>query len=207
MTKLSVFFGTTLAAAAAISMAVVARHNSVTVGSPAPAFDATDSNGNSIRLSDYKGKFVVLEWSNFNCPYVQKHYDSKNMQSLQKKYTDKGVVWLTVFSTADGSDGYYPSNKLNQMAKAKGMASTLVTDSKGTLGRLYGATNTPDMFVIDPKGDLIYSGAIDNNRSPDPEAIKTSKNYVAAALDEAMAGKPVTTKSSRPYGCGIHYGN
>ena len=117
------------------------------------------------------------------------------------------MVWLTVFSSADGNNGYYSPGTLNKMAKAKGMSSTLVPDPKGTLGHLYGATNTPDMFVIDPKGDVIYSGAIDSNRSADPESIKTSTNYVAAALDEAMAGKPVTTKSSRPYGCGIHYNN
>jgi peroxiredoxin len=207
MTKLSVLFGATLVAVAAISMAAAARHNSVTVGSSAPSFDATDTNGNSVKLSDYKGKYVVLEWSNFDCPYVQKHYNSHNMQNLQKTFTDKGVVWLTVFSSPDGMPGYYPPAKLNELAKAKGMASTLVPDPKGALGQLYNATNTPDMFVIDPKGDLIYAGAIDNNRSPDSATIKTSTNYVAAALDEAMAGKPVTTKSSRPYGCGIHYGN
>ena len=207
MTKLSVFFGTTLVAAAAISMAAVARHNSVSVGSPAPSFDATDSNGNAVKLSDYKGKYVVLEWANFDCPYVKKHYNSHNMQNLQKTYTDKGVVWLTVFSSPEGMQGYYPAGTLNSMAKSKGMSSTLIPDPKGALGTIYNATNTPDMFVIDPKGDLIYAGAIDSNRSPDPAAIKTSTNYVAAALDEAMAGKPVTTKSSRPYGCGIHYGD
>lgn len=207
MTKLSLFFGTTLVAAAAISVAAVARHGSATVGSPAPSFDATDTNGNSVKLSDYKGKYVVLEWSNFDCPYVKKHYNSHNMQDLQKKYTDKGVVWLTIFSSPDGMQGYYPASKLNEMAKAKGMSSTLVPDPKGALGTIYHATNTPDMFVIDPKGDLIYAGAIDNNRSSDPSTIKTSKNYVAAALDESMAGKPVTTPTSRPYGCGIHYGD
>src|SRR5580693_2840367 len=116
MTKLSLFFGTTLVAAAAISMAAVAGHSSVTVGSAAPSFDATDSNGNSVKLSDYKGKYVVLEWSNFDCPYVKKQYDSKNMQALQKKYTDAGVVWLTVFSSSDGNPGYYTPDKLKSMA-------------------------------------------------------------------------------------------
>ncbi|MHB8635496.1 MAG: redoxin domain-containing protein [Fimbriimonadaceae bacterium] len=207
MKKLSLFFGATVLATAALTLAARAHHSSAAVGLPAPSFDAKDTHGNTVRLSDYKGKFVVLEWANFDCPYVQKHYNSHNMQSLQKKYTSKGVVWLTVFSSPSGMPGYFPPEKLNAMAKAKGMYSKLVADANGTLGRLYGATNTPDMYVIDPKGKLIYSGAIDNNRTPDPAAIKTSKNYVAAALDEGMAGKPVVTKASRPYGCGIHYGN
>ncbi|HLK15688.1 MAG TPA: thioredoxin family protein [Fimbriimonadaceae bacterium] len=205
MKKLSLFIGTSLVAAAAISMAAIAARSSAAVGSAAPAFDTTDSNGKAVKLSAYKGKYVVLEWANFDCPYVKKHYNSHNMQSLQKTYTEKGVAWLTVFSSPEGAQGYYTPDKLNAMAKEKGMSSTLIPDPKGALGQLYGATNTPNMFVIDPEGKLIYAGAIDDNRSSDPGVIKTSHNYVAAALDEAMAGKPVTTPKSRPYGCGIHY--
>src|ERR1035438_7084624 len=116
MTKFSLFFGTTLVAAAAISMAAGARHSLVTVGSAAPSFEATDSNGKRVKLGDYKGKYVVLEWSNFDCPYVKKHYNGHNMQDLQKTYTEKGVVWLTVFSSPEGMMGYYPPAKLNEMA-------------------------------------------------------------------------------------------
>lgn len=195
-------------AALGVAAFAVARGatNGVTVGAAAPAFEATDSNGKPIKLSDYSGKYVVLEWSNFGCPYVQKHYNSGNMQALQKKYTGKGVEWLTVFSSAEGRQGSYAAEKLNKLAKEKHMASSeLIIDSQGKLGRLYGATNTPDMVVIDPSGNVIYSGAIDNMPTPDPEDIKTAKNYVAAALDEAMAGRPVSVKTSRPYGCAIKY--
>ena len=132
-----------------------------------------------------------------------KQYGSGNMQALQKKYTAKGVQWLTVFSSGQGGSGYFTPDKLTAMGKDKKMSSTIVPIRRERLGRLYGATNTPDLFVINPEGKVIYSGAIDSDRSPDPEAIKGATNYVAAALDEAMAGKSVTI-SNRPYGCGAH---
>lgn len=206
MKKLSLILGSTLVAAAAISVAAAGRHHAANVGEAAPAFEVTDTNGSPVHLSDFKGKYVVLEWSNYSCPYVQHQYATHNMQDVQKKYTAKGVEWITVFSTAADKNGYEPADKLNAMAKERGAASSsLVIDAKGSLGHLYGATNTPDMFVIDPKGNLIYSGAIDNNRTGSAELAKHSKNFVAAALDESMAGKPVTTPTSRPYGCAVHY--
>jgi hypothetical protein len=149
----------------------------------------------------------VLEWSNFGCPYVQKHYNSGNMQALQKKYTQKGVVWLTIFSSAEGQQGYYKPADLSKLGAEKKMSSKIIPDPDGTLGKMYGAKNTPTMFVIDPNGHIIYMGGIDDKATPDPEDIATAKNYVAAALDEALAGKPVATPTSRPYGCGIHYKN
>ena len=177
----------------------------VAVGASAPAFETVDSTGKSVRLEDYKGKYVVLEWSNFGCPYVQKHYNSGNMQSLQKKYTAKGVVWLTIFSSGEGQQGYYQPAELTKLGAQKKMSSKLIPDPDGTLGKLYGAKNTPTMFVVNPEGNVIYMGGIDNKPTPDPEDITSAKNYVAAALDEALAGKPVTTPVSRPYGCGVHY--
>ncbi len=191
--------------AASMSFAITVRHNGAVVGSAAPSFSTTDAGGKSIKLSDFKGKYVVLEWSNPDCPYVHKQYDGGNMQGLQKKYTEKGVEWLTVYSQSVGSHGYYSADKLTEMAKKDGAVSTLVPDSKGTLGRLYGATNTPDMVVIDPEGNVIYSGAIDSDNSPDPDATKTATNYVAAALDASMNGQTVKVAKVRPYGCGIHY--
>jgi len=188
---------------AAASLAATAAK--VSVGSSAPVFSATDSTGNKVDLSALRGKFVVLEWCNWDCPYVQKHYRSGNMQALQKKYTDKGVVWLTIFSSAEGYPGYASSNDLKKLGTQKHMASRLISDSEGMIGKAYNARNTPTMFVLDPKGTVVYMGGIDDQPDPDPETLKGAKNYVALALDEAMAGKPVSVKTSRPYGCGIKY--
>jgi hypothetical protein len=197
-----------VAAIAACAVASMARNSSSTPGASAPAFTASDSNGKSLSLSEYKGKYVVLEWSNFGCPFVKKHYGSGNMQALQKKYTDNCVIWLTIFSSSQGGPGYYSNDKLNSLYTSKKMASTaVIPDSSGTIGKAYGATNTPDMVVINPEGKIIYSGAIDNQATPDPDSINGATNYVANALDEAMAGKDVTVKTSKPYGCGIHYAN
>ncbi len=179
----------------------------VDVGATAPSFDTRDSNGKSVRLEDYRGKYVVLEWSNFGCPYVQAHYNSGHMQALQKKYTEKGVVWLTIFSSAEGQQGYYQPAELTKLGAEKKMSSKLIPDADGTLGQLYGAKNTPTMFVINPSGHIIYMGGIDNHPTTDAGEVAGSTNYVATALDEALAGKSVTTPKARPYGCGIHYKN
>lgn len=179
----------------------------VEVGASAPTFDVLDSTGKTVKLEDYRGKYVVLEWSNFGCPYVQKHYNSGNMQALQKKYTQKGVVWLTIFSSGEGQQGYYQPAELTKLGAQKKMSSKLIPDPDGTLGKLYGAKNTPTMFVINPEGSIVYMGGIDDHATPDPADIPASKNYVATALDEALAGKPITTSKSRPYGCAVHYKN
>jgi len=176
------------------------------IGKKAPGFTLTDSNGYEHSLSEYKGKFVVLEWINFDCPFVGKHYKSGNMQKLQKEYTGKGVVWLTINSSAPGKQGNYPVEDIQKKSKEydTGFTAYLI-DESGEVGKLYGAKTTPHMYVINPEGILIYAGGIDNTPSTDVDDTKTAKNFVAAALDEAMNGKDVTVKVSQPYGCSVKY--
>ena len=192
-----------------IGLTVSAQNTSstqATIGQPVPDFTLTGGDGKTHSLSDYKGKFVVLEWTNPNCPFVHKFYDSGNMQKFQKEETGKGVVWLRVNSSAPGHDGAQSVADVVAYEKANQVASTeTLLDPDGTVGHLFGARNTPTMFVIDPKGTLIYAGGIDDKPSPDPADIASAKNYVTAALDEAMAGKPVSVPSARPYGCSIKY--
>ena len=179
----------------------------VRVGDSAPDFTGTDSNGKMQTLSAYKGKFVVLEWSNRDCPYTRKHYDSGNMQSLQREWRAKGVIWLTIISSAPGEEGYVTASEENaQLAKVHAVPSAVILDPKGSIGREYGAKTTPHMFVIDPSGKLIYAGAIDDHPTTDVADIKISKNYVSEALTQAMVGSGVATSSTRPYGCSVKYG-
>jgi peroxiredoxin len=176
------------------------------VGDTAPAFTATDSHGQKHNLADYKGKVVVLEWHNQGCPYTQKHYNSGNMQKLQKEWTEKGVVWLTVISSAPGTQGYVTADQENDYVKRIDASPTAVLlDPQGDLGHLYGAKTTPHMFVIDPQGKLVYDGAIDDKSTSDPSDIQGAKNYVSEALTEVTAGKPVQTATTRPYGCSVKY--
>ena len=175
-------------------------------GQPAPDFTGTDASGKVHKLSDSAGKWTVLEWSNKECPYVRKHYDSGNMQKLQKNYTQKGVVWYTVLSSAKGKEGYTePADALKQVTADKASPTAVLMDPTGTIGRAYGAKTTPHMFVINPQGKVVYAGAIDNNDSSDPAVIAKSKNYVSAALDAGLSGKPVEVAVSRAYGCGVKY--
>jgi peroxiredoxin len=176
------------------------------VGTPAPAFTLVDTYGRTYQLSELRGKYVVLEWLNHGCPFIRKHYNSGNMQRLQKEYTTKGVVWLSVISSAPGKEGYTTAEQANALTAEKGGAATAVLfDTDGTVGHAYGARTTPHMFVIDPEGVLIYNGAIDNRRSADVADIEGAQNYVAAALDEAMSGRPVTIATTQPYGCSVKY--
>jgi peroxiredoxin len=176
------------------------------VGDPAPDFTATDSNGQTHKLSEYRGKFVVLEWTNNGCPYTRKHYTSGNMQNLQKEWTAKGVVWLTVLSSAPGAQGYMTASAENTyMQQVHASPTAALLDPTGALGHEYEAKTTPDMYVIDPSGKLIYSGAIDDHPNDDPSDIPNSKNYVSVALTQAMSGQPVTTTYTRPYGCSVKY--
>lgn len=176
------------------------------VGKPAPPFALTDTSGKSHSLASYKGKFVVLEWINFGCPFVAKHYDSGNMQKLQKAYTGKGVVWLSINSSAPGKQGNMPPDQVNNRLTEKGAApSAYLLDSDGKVGRTYGAKTTPAMYIIDTTGVLIYAGAIDDKASTDRADVASAKNYVQAALDQAMAGKPVAIAGTRSYGCSVKY--
>lgn len=192
----------TLALVIAAGTAVAAPQ----VGAPAPEFTLTDSNGTSHNLSDFQGKFVVLEWLNHGCPFVVKHYDSGNMQNLQKEYTGKDVVWLSIVSSAPGKQGHMSPAETNQAKADKGAAPTAVLiDEDGTVGKLYDAKVTPELFVINPEGTLIYAGAIDDKKSVDPADIEGATNYIKQALDEALAGNPVSTPQTEAYGCSVKY--
>ena len=176
------------------------------VGAPAPDFSLSDTSGKKHSLGDFKGNYIVLEWFNPGCPFVQKHYKSDNMQGLQKQFTSKNVVWLTIDSSAPGKEGYLTAEEANkQIADWKIKSTALLLDPDGKVGHEYAATNTPHMYVVDPSGKLIYSGAIDSKPTANPDDIASSTNYVKVALEEAMAGKPVTTPTSRAYGCSIKY--
>jgi peroxiredoxin len=197
---------TILAVAAASLLGAALVHASVSVGQAAPEFKVKDTSGKEQSLAAYKGKFVVLEWTNPGCPFVQKHYDTSNMQNTQKAAEAKGAVWLTVSSSAPDQGDYKKPSELAAWLKAKGAAPTAtLMDDDGKIGQAYGARTTPHMYVIDPKGNLVYAGAIDSKATARKEDVKGATNYVAVALDEAMAGKPVTKATSEPYGCSIKY--
>ena len=195
---------------ARIALAVTALFSTAALGNapagkPAPAFTVTDLDGKTVNLADYKGKTVVLEWTNFGCPFVQKHYRSGNMQALQKKYAND-VVWLAVNSTNRGSSDWTDPAPLTAQLKDFGaQPARYLVDEPGKVGMAYGAKTTPHMYIIDPKGTVVYNGAIDDKRSTNVEDVKTSKNYVVAALDELKAGKPVSVASTTPYGCSVKY--
>ena len=176
------------------------------VGSKAPEFSLPDAKGKTHSLGEYKGKYVVLEWFNPECPFVKKHYGSGNMQKLQQDFTTKGVVWLTIDSSAPGTEGSLtPEQASGTINSWKTHQTALLLDPDGKAGRTYGAKNTPHMFVINPEGKIVYEGAIDSKATTNPADIPNSTNYVKAALDEAMAGKPVSTATTKPYGCSVKY--
>jgi peroxiredoxin len=192
--------------AAVLTLASTTPARAAQVGAAAPDFHGTDSNGKTQSLDQYKGKYVVLEWHNHDCPYTIKHYKSGNMQSLQKEWTAKGVVWFTLISSAPGTQGYVDAGQENAYMKKMGAQPTAaILDPKGEIGHLYEAKTTPNMFIIDPSGKLIYAGAIDDHPTPEISDIQSSKNFVSAALSEAMNGKAVQTPVTRPYGCSVKY--
>lgn len=176
------------------------------VGKAAPDFTLTDTNGKAVNLADLKGKIVVLEWSNFGCPFVKKHYESKNMQDLQSKYRDT-VTWITVFSSAEGKQGFMKTDEeANTTAKEHDMESShIILDPKGDLGKAYEAKTTPHMFVIDKSGIIAYMGAIDDDTSADSSKAKGAKNYVATAIDALVAGQKIEVAATQPYGCSVKY--
>ena len=176
------------------------------VGSAAPDFSLTDAKGKPHSLAQYKGKYVVLEWFNPECPFVKKHYGSGNMQKLQEEYTSKGVAWLTIDSNAPGTEGNLSADTASKVTTGwKTQQTALLLDPEGKAGRAYGAKNTPNMVVINPEGKIVYEGAIDSKATPNPADIPNSTNYVKVALDELLAGKPVTTSTTKPYGCSVKY--
>lgn len=176
------------------------------VGDAAPEFTATASNGKTVRLSYYRGKYVVLEWHNNGCPYVGKHYKSGNMQRLQKQWTGEGVAWFTILSSAPGKQGYVSASEENDyLRKMQAAPTAALLDPTGEIGHLYDAKTSPQMVVVNPQGVVIYSGAIDDKPTTDLQDVPTATNYVSLALQQAMAGKHVETPATRPYGCSVKY--
>ncbi len=175
-------------------------------GAEAPAFSLPDVNGKTFELTACKGKFVVLEWTNYECPFVIKHYKTGNMQALQKEFTAKDVVWLSICSSAPGKQGHLAKEEwLKRMEASKVAATAVLLDADGKVGRAYGARTTPHMFVIDPAGKIIYLGGIDNRPNAKHEDVEGAENFVRAALESALAGKPVATPAAKPYGCSVKY--
>src|SRR6266704_5565194 len=191
---------------ASLAITTLLALDSPPVGSAAPDFSLADAKGQTHSLSQYKGKYVVLEWFNPECPFVKKHYGSDNMQKLQGEYTGKGVVWLTIDSNAPGTEGNItPEQAQKIMSGWKTHQTALLLDPESKVARSYGAKNTPNMVVISPEGKIVYEGAIDSKASPNPNDIPNSTNYVKVALDESLEGKPVTTSTTKPYGCSVKY--
>ena len=181
-------------------------HADAEIGKPAPAFTLPTCESKSVSLSDFKGKVVVLEWTNYSCPFVVKHYGSGNMQKLQADAAAKGVVWLAICSSAPKQQGHAtPADALKACTERKSAATAYLIDESGATGRSYGAKRTPEMYVINADGILVYKGAIDDKKSVDPADIATAKNLVAAAIDETLAGKPVSTPETEAYGCSVKY--
>ena len=180
--------------------------DSPAIGTNAPDFSVTDSKGKTQSVSQYKGKYVVLEWFNPECPFVKKHYGSGNMQKLQEEFTGKDIVWLTIDSSAPGKQGHLTAEEANEkITKLKMKSTALVLDPDGKAGQTYGAKNTPHMFVINPEGKIVYAGAIDSRNSTNAADIPSATNYVKVALEESLAGKPVSNPITRPYGCSVKY--
>ena len=181
-------------------------HAAVTVGQAAPAFSAIASSGATVALADHLGKIVVLEWTNHDCPYVRKHYETGNMQALQKEAVGKGAIWLSLISSAPGTQGHVTAGQANDLTVKREAAPTAVLlDPQGTVGTLYRATNTPHMYVIDPQGVLVYAGAIDDRPTSRRADVQGAQNYVRAALESVLAGRPVKTPLTRAYGCTVKY--
>ena len=190
----------------AFAAPVAAQTDQADIGEPAPDFTLEAADGETHSLSDFEGKYVVLEWLNFECPFVGKHYGSGNMQALQEKYTDEGVVWLSIVSSAPGKQGYYPPKEMiEQKKRHNGNMTAILMDPDGTVGKTYGATVTPHMYVINPDGELVYRGGIDDKPTTDEADIEGATNYVDRALTAVMNGEEVSPKQAKPYGCTIKY--
>lgn len=199
-------FSVVLVSVAALFLLTPMLFSAPKIGEPAPDFSAAASNGKTYHLADFRGKFVVLEWHNNGCPYTRKHYESGNMQRLQKEWTAKGVVWFTIISSAPGTQGYMTADEENTYIGRMNAAPTAaLLDSSGSLGHMYDAKTTPQIVIINPQGIMIYDGAIDDHPTSDASDIPNSKNYVQEALTDALAGKPLVNAVTRPYGCSVKY--
>ncbi len=197
-----------LVASATLALSATAAQAAVTIGQTAPDFSVADVAGKELKLSDLKGKVVVLEWTNHGCPFVVKHYKSGNMQKVQADAKAKGAVWISINSSAKGKQGYTDSKQALDIAKEqKSVADHIVLDPSGAIGKSYEAKTTPHMFVIGKDGKIGYMGAIDDKPSADTADIKGAKNYVTAAVAELIDGKAVTLANTKPYGCGVKYAN
>lgn len=197
-----------LLSACLLAFAAGAVAASATVGQPAPNFSVTDTSGRTVSLADFKGRHVVLEWVNPECPFVMKHYGAANMQGMQKDATGRGVVWLSVNSTSpDHGDYKAPGAMAQWMQAQKAAATATLMDSDGKVGRAYGARTTPHLYIVDPKGVLVYAGGIDSKASANPADIATATNHVKVALGESLAGKPISQPVTRAYGCSVKYGS
>jgi peroxiredoxin len=217
MSKHSLTRRTFLAGAGLVGLTTVPRHGllaaspalaavSAKVGSPAPPFTLNATTSKSVSLADQRGKLVILEWTNHDCPYVRKHYDTSNMQGLQKETTTQGVIWLTLISSAPGTQGYVTPSQANELTAARLATPTAVLlDPTGVVGKAYGATNTPHMYIIDKAGTLVYAGAIDDRPTTRQGDVRGAQNYVRAALEDLAAGRPVKTPVTRAYGCTVKY--
>ncbi|MBD3401891.1 redoxin domain-containing protein [candidate division GN15 bacterium] len=184
----------------------MASSTTATIDQPAPDFTLTDSEGTVHSLSDFKGQYVILEWINFDCPFVKKHYSVGNMQKYQTQYQENGAVWLSICSSAPGKQGYFEGEELTSRMDAEGWAGTAyLADPTGKVGKMYGATNTPHMYVINPEGVLVYAGAIDDTPSTKSSDIPNSVNYVEAAMTASMNDQPIDTKATAAYGCSVKY--
>ena len=204
----SYFASIALAISSVVAASATLSAPSATVGQPAPNFALPDGQDKPLKLSDYAGKYVVLEWTNPDCPFVRKHYNSGNMPALQGEVAAKNVVWLTINSTHPQHSEYKsPAVMQTWLDSKKARPQAMLFDRDGGVGHEYAAKTTPNMYIIDPQGKLIYAGAIDDKRSTNPDDVKTAKNYVRVALDEALSGKPVTIANTTPYGCSIKYAN
>lgn len=194
------------ALAACAALLAGTAHAAAAVGQPAPAFTLTDTSGKTRTLAEFKGKTVVLEWTNPGCPFVRKHYDSANLPGLQKEFTGKDVVWLAINSTEKAASDYLPPQQLAAWIQGRAGAPTAtLMDEEGQVGRAYGARTTPHMYIVNPQGTLVYAGGIDSIASARASDIQTATNYVRQGLNETLAGKPISQAQTAPYGCTIKY--
>jgi hypothetical protein len=182
-----------------------ARATTLSAG-PAPDFTLPDTQGGTHSLSDYRGQYVILEWLNYDCPFVRKHYGSGNMQATQARWTEEGVVWLAIVSSAPGKQGHFPNDVMNRRSEEyNGRQTAILMDEDGQVGRAFSARTTPQMVIINPEGEILYNGAIDNRPSPNPATIEGATNYVNQVMEEALAGRPISVSATQPYGCAVRY--